>query len=82
MHCLYTQDRRPSASEKQVVDVMLWLGVVLALLLTWKLLVAQQASSPEYQAKASFLSKLPTFAEWPESALPSGSEPFLTLGRK
>lgn len=57
--------------------MLLVLGVILALLMTSPPLEAQHSSSTEYQAKASFLSKFPSFVEWPESALPPRPAPFL-----
>jgi hypothetical protein len=37
---------------------------------------AQNAQETEYRAKAIFLSKFPSFVEWPEEALPPGQAPF------
>jgi hypothetical protein len=51
--------------------------MVLPLLLLSVSLGAQHSSSPEYEVKANFLSKLSIFVEWPEGALPPGPAPFL-----
>jgi len=37
---------------------------------------AQNLQEAEYRAKAIFLSKFPSFVEWPEEALPAGQAPF------
>jgi hypothetical protein len=57
--------------------LMLNFGMALSLLLMSHPLGAQHTLSPEYQAKANFLSKFPIFIEWPEAALPLGPAPFL-----
>jgi hypothetical protein len=56
---------------------MVHFGVVLSLLLQPPPFQAQTSASPEYHAKAHFLSKFPIFVEWPESALPPEHAPFL-----
>jgi hypothetical protein len=38
---------------------------------------AQSAKDAEYRAKAIFLSKFPSFVEWPEETFPPGQAPFL-----
>jgi hypothetical protein len=58
-------------------DVMLNLGMALSLLFLATPFKAQTSSSPEYHAKAHFLSKFPIFIEWPKNALPTGNAPFL-----
>jgi len=60
-----------------MAEVMRSLGAAVFLLMLSLPLDAQRSSAPEYQTKASFLSKFPMFVEWPEGALPSGSAPFL-----
>jgi hypothetical protein len=60
-----------------LADVMLNLGVALSFGLIAPPVGAQRTLSPEYQAKANFLSKFPIFIEWPENALPLGPAPFL-----
>jgi hypothetical protein len=37
---------------------------------------AEASTEAEYRAKAMFLSKFPSFVEWPEEALPPGQAPF------
>lgn len=56
---------------------LLRLGVALALLLVSLPLPAQNSTTPEYRAKASYLAKFPSFIEWPEDALPPRGAPFL-----
>jgi hypothetical protein len=60
-----------------LADVMLNFGMALFLLLLPRPLQAQNSSALEYRAKANFLSKFPSFIEWPEYALPTGHAPFL-----
>jgi hypothetical protein len=60
-----------------LADVMLGVGMALSLLLLAPPFQAQTSPSPEYHAKAHFLSKFPMFIEWPENALPAGHAPFL-----
>jgi len=56
---------------------MLSLGMTVSLLFLPPPVQAQTSPSPEYYAKAHFLSKFPIFVEWPENALPSAHAPFL-----
>ena len=57
--------------------MMLSLGIALSLLFLPPPFQAQTSPSPEYHAKAHFLSKFPIFVEWPEYARPTGHAPFL-----
>jgi len=56
--------------------VILSLGVTLSLLFLPPV-QAQTSTTPEYHAKAHFLSKFPIFIEWPENTLPIAHAPFL-----
>jgi hypothetical protein len=58
-----------------------WTAVLLGALISFSIqpppLHAQSAKDVEYRAKAIFLSKFPSFVEWPEEALPPSQAPFL-----
>jgi hypothetical protein len=56
---------------------LLCLRLALSLLLVSRPLPAQNPTTPEYRAKASYLAKFPSFVEWPEGALPPEGAPFL-----
>jgi hypothetical protein len=55
----------------------LYAGAVLSLLLASQLVLAQNLSTLEYQAKANYLANFPSFVEWLQEALPSEKPPFL-----
>jgi len=55
---------------------MLSIGTVLAFFLTGLPLHAQTQANAEYWAKANFLSKFPSFVEWPADTLPPDHGPF------
>jgi len=75
--CLHRHDSESSSARKQLGTLMLNFAMLLCLLLLSLPLAAQHSPSPEYQAKANFLSKFPIFVEWPEGALPPSPGPFL-----
>jgi hypothetical protein len=57
-----------------------WAAVFLSALISFSIqpsLRAQNSRELEYRAKAVFLSKFPSFVEWPEEAFPPGQAPFL-----
>lgn len=58
-------------------ELTLSLVVAMSLLCLPPTLQAQASTEPEYRAKASFLSKFPSFIEWPADALPPAHAPFL-----
>jgi YfiR/HmsC-like len=68
--------RNLSTAPRLLSRALLRLGVALALLLVSLPLPAQNFTTPEYRAKASYLAKFPRFVEWPEGALPTRGAPF------
>ena len=77
MFSLHRQHRKSFSATRHLADVMLRLGMALSLPFLAPPFQAQTSPSPEYYAKAHFLSKFPIFIEWPENALPAGHAPFL-----
>jgi len=75
--CLYRKPRKSLPATKRLADRILNLGIALVLLFLPPPFQAQTSPSPEYHAKAHFLSKFPIFVEWPENARPTGQAPFL-----
>jgi YfiR/HmsC-like len=53
------------------------LAIVLTLFVALPSVRAQGSVPSEYRTKASFLATFPTFIDWPESAFPSASAPFV-----
>lgn len=51
--------------------------MVVYLLILFLPLQAQNPTKFEYEAKANYLAKFPSFIEWPDNALPQGGAPFL-----
>jgi YfiR/HmsC-like len=74
---LQRKNRILSATPGLPSRALLRLGVALALLLVSLPLPAQNSTTPEYRAKASYLAKFPSFVEWPEGALPPKGAPSL-----
>jgi len=58
-----------------------WAAVILSAFISQAIqprpMRAQNSQEAEYRAKAIFLSKIPSFVEWPVEALPAGPAPFL-----
>jgi hypothetical protein len=79
--------KRKASTERQIAvrhEWFVWhhsdatrLVVILTLLLAPHSTTAQGSVPPEYRTKASFLTMVPSFVEWPESAFTSSEAPFL-----
>jgi hypothetical protein len=62
---------------RELLKAMLSIGTMLSLSLIGIPLQAQIQGDAEYRSKANFLSKFPSFVEWPANALPTGQASFL-----
>src|SRR5437016_895626 len=55
------------------------LAAILLVLLAapWRISAAESATSPEYQVKAVFLSKFPSFVTWPDNVFSDAKAPIV-----
>jgi len=77
LFCLKTNTRESTRTSASMIVVLVRFVLTLSLLTNPILLEAQVATPAENRAKANFLSKVPSFVEWPEESLPSGPAPFV-----
>jgi hypothetical protein len=70
-------EREAPAGATRRVRAAVLLGALISFSIQSPAVRAQSAKDAEYRAKAIFLSKFPSFVEWPEEAFPPGQAPFL-----
>jgi hypothetical protein len=71
------REREALAGAEGLVCAVTILSTILWFVILPPPMRAQNSTTAEYRAKAIFLSKFPSFVEWPPEAFPPGQAPFL-----